>query len=224
MLTKIAEIGYRAVEPFDPTSEPQAFRDLIDELGLTVAATHAPVLGDKRGEVLDALGVIGTDTVIVPSTDPARWTTREEVAALAGEFGALAAEAADRGVRVGYHNHHFELASRIDGRPALEVFADALPARVILEVDTYWAAVGGVDVPDLLRRLGDRVRYLHVKDGPATLGDPQTAVGAGTLPVREILAANPAVEWHVVELDDCATDMLTAVAESYAWLHENAPA
>jgi hypothetical protein len=36
--------------------------------------------------------------------------------------------------------------------------------------------------------------------------------------VAEILAASPSVEWNVVELDDCATDMMTAVADSLTWL------
>jgi hypothetical protein len=38
------------------------------------------------------------------------------------------------------------------------------------------------------------------------------------MPVAEILAACPSAEWHVVELDSCATDMLTAVGDSLAWL------
>ncbi len=88
----------------------------------------------------------------------------------------------------------------------------------MLEVDTYWAAVAGQDVPALLGRLGDRVRYLHVKDGPVTKDDPMTAVGEGRMPVAAVLAACPSAEWHVVELDRCATDMLTAVRDSLTWL------
>ena len=45
-----------------------------------------------------------------------------------------------------------------------------------------------------------------------------TAVGAGKMPVAEILAASPSVEWKVVELDACATDMMEAVADSISWL------
>ena len=89
---------------------------------------------------------------------------------------------------------------------------------MLLELDTYWAAVGGQDVPALLGRLGQRVRYLHVKDGPVTRDDPMTAVGAGRMPVAEILAAAPPGAWRVVELDRCATDMMTAVGDSLAWL------
>ena len=60
------------------------------------------------------------------------------------------------------------------------MLADQLDDAVLLEVDTYWAAVGGQDVPALLGRLGDRVRYLHVKDGPVVDRDDfMTAVGAG---------------------------------------------
>jgi sugar phosphate isomerase/epimerase len=77
--------------------------------------------------------------------------------------------------------------------------------------------VGGQDVVALLGRLGDRVRYLHVKDGPITRDDPMTAVGSGRMPVADILAVSQA-EWHIVELDRCATDMLTAVGDSLAWL------
>jgi sugar phosphate isomerase/epimerase len=130
----------------------------------------------------------------------------------------MAARLADEGLGLGYHNHVHELALLPGGTPALEALAAGLDPSVLLEVDTYWAAVGGQDVPALLGRLGERVRYLHVKDGPVTKDDPMTAVGAGRMPVAEILAAAPAAAWRVVELDRCATDLMTAVADSLTWL------
>ncbi len=51
-----------------------------------------------------------------------------------------------------------------------------------------------------------------------TRQDPNTAVGAGKMPVADILAAQPAVEWNVVEFDACATDVMEAVADSLTWL------
>ncbi len=218
VLTKLAEIGYGAIEPYSPTTDPAGFRAIADELGLKVSSTHAPVLGEKRDEVLDAMATIGTDTVIVPATAPERWTDREGVEGVAAELNETAKHVAARGMRIGYHNHWWELENVVDGRPALEVFADALDPELILEVDIYWAAVGGVDVPDLLTRLGERVHLLHVKDGPATKGDPMTAVGGGVVPIKASLAAGKSVEWHVVELDECATDMVQALADSYAFL------
>jgi sugar phosphate isomerase/epimerase len=146
------------------------------------------------------------------------WTDRDGVHQYARDLSDLGKRLADRGLRLGYHNHQFEFED-IGGRPALEVFADALAPEVVLEVDVYWAAVGGQNVPDLLTRLGDRVRFLHVKDGPAAdTVAPMTAVGSGTLPIADILAASPSAQWHIVELDACATDLFEAVVGSLDWL------
>lgn len=218
VLQRIAKAGYGAVEAFSVLTDPDGLRADLDAAGLAVCSVHANPVGEQAADVLAAARTLGADTIIVPHLPPARYADRASVAAVASELNETAARAADAGFRFGYHNHDFELSSLIDGTPALEVLAAVLADSVLLEVDTYWAAVGGQDVPALLRRLGDRVSYLHVKDGPITRDDPMTAVGSGRMPVAEILAAAPAAQWHVVELDRCATDMLTAVEDSLAWL------
>jgi sugar phosphate isomerase/epimerase len=221
VLQRIAGFGYGAVEPYDVRTDPDQLRADLDAADLAVCAVHAKVLGEDSGALLRGAETVGAQTVIVPWAEPAIFATAEGVSQLARDLNETAAKAAGHGLRLGYHNHDFELSSHIAGRPALEVLADALDPAIILEVDTYWAAVGGQDVPALLGRLGDRVRYLHVKDGPVTKEDPMTSVGSGRMPVAEILAACPSAEWHVVELDSCATDMLTAVGDSLAWLADH---
>ena len=223
VLRRVADFGYGAVEPYDVLTDPEQLRADLDEAGLAVCSVHSNILGDDGEVLLRGVVAVGGDTVIVPWAEPERFADADAVAELAAELNQAAAKTADQGLRLGYHNHDFELSSLVGGRPALEVLADALDPAVILEVDTYWAAVGGQDVPALLRRLGDRVRYLHVKDGPIGTreGDVMVAVGSGRMPVADILAACPSAEWHVVELDRCATDMLTAVGDSLAWLAEH---
>ncbi len=218
VLRRIAAAGYGAVEAFNVVADPAGLRADLDAAGLPVCAVHANPAGEQAAAVFAATRTLGADTIIVPHLPPARFADAAGVAAVATELNQTAGRAADAGFRLGYHNHDFELSSTVGGRPALEVLADALDDGVLLEVDTYWAAVGGQDVPALLGRLGGRVRYLHVKDGPISKQEPMTAVGAGRMPVAEILAAAPAAEWHVVELDRCATDMLTAVEQSLDWL------
>jgi sugar phosphate isomerase/epimerase len=221
VLQAIRSFGYGAVEPYDVRTDPEALRADLDEAGLAVCSVHARALGADAEVLLDGARRVGADTVIVPAVPAERFAGRDAVTALARELNEAAARAADAGLRFGYHNHDFEF-TQVDGRAGLEVLADALDPGVLLEVDTYWAAVGLQDpgaVPALLARLGDRVRYLHVKDGPAIARDDfMTAVGTGRMPVADILAAAPAAEWHVVELDRCATDMLTAVQMSIGWL------
>jgi sugar phosphate isomerase/epimerase len=222
ILRRVAEFGYGAVEPYDVRTDPEQLRADLDEAGLAVCSVHSNILGEDGDALLRGVRTVGGGTVIVPIVPPERFADADAIAGLAKDLNEAAIKAADHGLRLGYHNHDFELSSIVGGRPGLEVLADALDPAVILEVDTYWAAVGGQDVPALLGRLGDRVRYLHVKDGPiGTRADVMTAVGSGRMPVADILASCPSAEWHVVELDRCATDMLTAVGDSLAWLAEH---
>jgi sugar phosphate isomerase/epimerase len=219
LLRQVAAMGYGAVEPFGILDDPAGLRADLDAAGLLACSVHASPTGPDAEAVVRAARTLGADTVIIPYLPPARFADADSVRALARELNELGAWTASRGLSLGYHNHDFELSSLVGGVPALEVLADHLDDAVLLEVDTYWAAVGGQDVPALLRRLGDRVRYLHVKDGPVVDRDDfMTALGTGRMPVAEILTASPSVRWHVVELDRCATDMMTAVRDSLAWL------
>jgi sugar phosphate isomerase/epimerase len=216
VLAQVAGFGYRVVETFNVLNDPEGLHEDLTAVGLSVGSAHAHP-GAEPDATAAALRTLGTDVIIVPYLPPDRYSSAETVAEVAAELNTLAAWAAGEGLSLGYHNHDFELSSLIGGRTALEVLTDQLDASVFLEVDTYWAAVGGQDVPELLGRLGDRVKYLHVKDGPITKDDPMTAVGSGRMPVAEILAASPSTG-HIVELDRCATDMLTAVGDSLNWL------
>jgi sugar phosphate isomerase/epimerase len=47
------------------------------------------------------------------------------------------------------------------------------------------------------------------------------AVGQGVMNFPALFAAAHQPEWVVVELDRCATDMVTAVQESYNYLTDN---
>jgi sugar phosphate isomerase/epimerase len=219
VLAQVAALGYGAVEPFNILSDPHGLRADLDTAGLFACSVHAAPTGEQAEDMVRAARTLGANTIIVPYLPPPRFADADGVRAVARELNDAAAWLAGQGLRVGYHNHDFELSSLVGGVPALEVLADQLDDAVLLEVDTYWAAVGGQDVAALLRRLGDRVRYLHVKDGPVVNRDDfMTAVGAGRMPVAEILAASPSAGWHVVELDRCATDMMTAVEDSLTWL------
>jgi sugar phosphate isomerase/epimerase len=217
-LARLAEIGFRRVEPFDLLTFRAALRDGLHGHGLAAPTTHVDLLGGDLDEVFDAATELGIGTLIQPWVEPARWQGEADVRALADELNAIVGPAAARGLRIGYHNHHFELVATIAGRHALEAFAEMLDPAVVLEVDTYWAYAGGADVPALLGRLGDRVAALHVKDGDGSLDTTkQVAAGAGTLPIREIVAAAPGA-LRVIELDDTAGDMFEAIRDSRAFL------
>jgi len=218
-LARLARIGFERVEGFDLVGLQDRYADALPESGLAMPSAHVTLLGADLDPVFAAAHRLGVTTVIDPWVDPGRWGRRGDVEAIAAELSAIAARAEDAGLRIGYHNHWFELENRFDGMTALEVLADALDPRVVLEVDTFWAEVGGEPAPALLRRLGERVQLLHVKDGPRVRDtSTQTAVGSGSLPIADILAAAPHAA-QVIELDAYgAGDVFDALADSWRFM------
>ncbi|BDZ51706.1 xylose isomerase [Frondihabitans sucicola] len=223
-LARLAALGFTKVEPWGFVERVDEYAELLPASGLSAPSAHAGLVAAAAKDELDPIFAaakrLGVSTIIDPHIDETRWITREDVESIARDLGSVADRAAEHDLSVGYHNHAFELENLIDGVPALEILAGALPAGVVLEVDTYWAEVGGVDAPELLARLGDRVQFLHVKDGPKTKNDKeQVAVGRGVLPIRDILRAAPQA-LPVIELDDHEGDIFTALEESLAFLEK----
>jgi sugar phosphate isomerase/epimerase len=220
VLERVASIGYAGVEPAGYGDlSPGDFTMLVNDLGMRVSSTHVQgrVDGDDLDRLADEAASIGAPYMILPFLPPEKFTEAESVQRLAARLSAAVDAAESRGMKFGYHNHYWEFAE-IDGRPAFDLFVEALDPRAVLEVDIYWAQTGGADPAALVKGLGPRVPLLHVKDGPCTREDAMVAVGDGKVDTPGVLGANDAVEWHVVELDKCDTDMWEAVEKSYGYL------
>lgn len=189
-LRRLAGYGFTHVEPYDILSDTEGLNRALDTAGLQAETAHAKITELDRDLVLDAAERLGIGTVIVPFVPPASIADRDGVLRLADAVNAVVPVAADRGIRLGYHNHDFEFAQTIDGVTAYDVLVDALDPAVVLELDTYWAATGGADVAALLGRLGDRVRFLHVKEdgtNPFDVAELVGLAGALELPVVEVV-------------------------------------
>lgn len=206
----VAALGFTAVEPFGLADAATVLRPLLTGAGLAAPTAHGTLIASDEAadETLAGAVLLGTEAVFDPFVPDDRWTSRDDIAATAARLNDVAHRAADRGVSVGYHNHWWELERRVDGASALEVFADLLDDGVLLEVDAYWAAVGGEDPVALVRRLGDRVVALHVKDGPLSREPKdQLPAGHGAMPIAELVAAAPDARL-VLEFDDYAGDLI----------------
>jgi sugar phosphate isomerase/epimerase len=159
-LKRLADIGFTAVEPFDPMTDPAGFRALADDLGLTVSGAHAMAMLHEPdpAPVFEAVATLGTDLAILPAGIPEEsFTSLDGLKHAADLLNTLAARAAESGLRLGYHNHWWEFEPVLDGRHALEILVDLAAPEVVFEIDTYWATVGGADAAAVLERLGDRV-------------------------------------------------------------------
>ena len=224
VLALTAEIGFAGVETAGLHGMAAGeVRKVLDDLGLQVCSAHIPLPdGAQADAALDEVGQLGA-TAIFPSLHEEWFASEDAVSRAADRFAAASQNATAAGIELGYHNHWWELSQQIGGRSAYEVFIEALGERsvpVLLEIDLYWAKVGGADPARLIAERGAAVRTLHVKDGPGTVEDPMTPLGTGSVDLPAALRANEAVRWHIVELDRCATDMVQAVRDSYRYLVE----
>ena len=220
VLKTVAEIGYKGVEMaglHDMT--PPEVRKVLDDLGLVASSAHEKLPTTQNvNEIVDRAGTLGHDMVVCGKS-PADFESLDAIKAAAEEFQSAAALLKPHKIRLSYHNHWWEF-NMIASRLGYEIFLDNAP-EVFSQLDVYWASnFGAVDVPAVIKKHRDRLPTLHIKDGPLVKDEPHMAVGAGKMDIPAcIAAADPDVlEWLIVELDHCATDMMTAVRESCAYL------
>ncbi len=218
-IRRVAEIGFTQVEPYNFVARAAELESALKDNGLTAPSGHAPLLSADQDEIFQTARRLGMGTVIDPFHSAANWQSAEDVEATAAALNAAAKKGAGYGIRVGYHNHQWELESIINGRTALEYLAEHLDPEVVLEVDTYWVAVGGQDPVDILTRLGDRVKFIHIKDGPLTTDTKaQLPAGEGKVAVLDVIAAAKSLEVGVVEFDDYSGDIFDGITRSLAFL------
>lgn len=219
-LRRVAALGYAGVETAGQYgASPAQARRLLDDLGLAVCGAHLPLpLGPERNRVIETAQALGARRLVCGWLPPERFATLDGVRAVCDEINTASQAAQAHGLTLGYHNHWFEHDHVLDGRPPHAWLAEWLAPEVFFEVDVYWVRTAGGDPAAVVRDLGARAPLLHYKDGPAVPDAPMTAVGAGALDFAAIAAASAAAEWLVVELDQCAGDVFTAVADSYRYL------
>jgi sugar phosphate isomerase/epimerase len=95
-------------------------------------------------------------------------------------------------------------------------------------VDLSHAAVAHSDPVEMARRLGDRLRHIHLTDGTGSAKDEHLVPGRGTQPAAELLGhlADQGFEGHIVlEINTrkaSSSEQRSAdLAESLAFVHEH---
>lgn len=236
-LGKVAAVGYTAVETIgDHGLTADTLRGLLDQHQLQVIATHLPLdrLRDELPAVIAFNKAIGNATLVAPYI-PALVEERdrsgyESVGRLLGEIGR---RCRDAGMRLLYHNHHWELRP-IDGQLGLEWLLQAAGADSLdLELDLAWIAAAGLEPGRLLQQYAGRCPRVHVKDLARSGERPEDAVmdgvvmadvGQGTLDWPALLPAahKAGVEWYIVEHDN-PRDPVASVGRSLEYLRQQLP-
>lgn len=163
-LEKVAALGYHYAEFagfFGYSAE--AVRDKLLECGMEVSSTHTgmqELADDVIGETIRYHKTLGNRLIVLPWAD---LDNQQKLDDFVVQTEKVQARLADEGIRLGYHNHAHEFKPNADGSCIWEQLEER--TRLDLEIDTYWAFVGGRDPLEMMERLKKRVRIIHIKDG-----------------------------------------------------------
>lgn len=219
VLKKVAKIGYVGVEFAGLHGhDPKEIKKLVDLLGLKVSSSHCAMpTPENVQEIVDTESILG-NTRIISGFGPNDMATDDDRKRSAEKFCIAADVLKPYGMTFGFHNHWWEFFKAGD-KYNYDVLMEMAP-NVFSELDVYWTAYGKADPVEIVEKYKARIPLLHIKDGPLEEGKPHTAVGNGALYMGDIInATDPTVlQWLIVELDECATDMLKAVEQSYNYM------
>lgn len=215
----IAAVGYPGIQlrsnVLSEYPDPHALKDMLEKHNLTFVAlssgdasldpaqerkmlqthaAHAQYLHEAGGKYLQIVGTFTQKTYT--ASDYKREGT------LLTEIGK---RAADYGIQTGFHNHMGSIGQTPEQVDAILDAAD--PRYVKLELDTAHYAQGGGDSAAAIRKYGDRLLFLHLKDVQTASthdGFQFVELGQGRVNFVEIFDALRSVHfrgWGVVELD-----------------------
>lgn len=219
----VADMGYVGVEPIGMKLIPHSDQNPVyKKHNLKVLSFHcsnADLLGEGISNLIQDAKTYGAKYIIT-GVPPRKedFLEADKIVALALAYNRAGGIAAKHGLKVGFHNHDWEMAV-VNGKPAIEIFLENINDNVIVELDTYWAKVGGACPVTLIQKYAKQIPLIHIKDGPVTKGEPMLPFGRGKLDIAEIVNAAKEVEAIIVELDDVkVTTHMQAVAESYTYM------
>ncbi len=230
-LDKVKEMGYDGVEfaGFGDNSM-ETVKAWCEELGLNPISAHVCLeefTCDGMDETAKKYADLGCKYVAIPYLEEKKrpGTDRfEETMRIMEEIGQVCKK---YGMQLLYHNHDFEFKTNIDGKHAIDVMYDKVPAEYLAsELDTCWVNIGGENPAEYVRKYTGRAPVVHLKDFYMTGTLPKhlyaligideeesekeeatfefRPVGSGMQDMPAILAAarDAGSEWVVVEQDD----------------------
>ena len=232
-LRKVKAMGYDGVEFAGLFGRSAAeIKAMLEEIGLEAVSAHVPYYDavDDPEAVFSVYKEIGCKYVAVPYLTEERRPGTEGYPETVEGIRKMGEAAKKLGLVLLYHNHDFEFTSKIDGKYALDVLYETIPADLLqTEIDTCWVNVGGEDPADYVVKYTGRAPVVHLKDfyksgeGKGKLyeligieDDGEAAestfefrpVGYGMQDFPKILAAceTAGAQWVVVEQDNPSMD------------------
>ena len=232
VLRALEQIGYREAElNMDNLDKvfPALKQTSLKPISLHLDSTLFVSGQAKIPAALDAAKTREVEYVVCPYVAPADRGGADMMKKL-GETLSKAGEMSQKlGMRLCYHNHAFDFAPSGNGTLLDVLLQAADPKLVSLELDIMWAQVAGLEPVAVLKKYGNRVALLHLKnvaEGTEKRYDetvPKAAfreVGNAVIDIPAVLsaAAQAGVKHYFVEQDQVPADPVDSLRQSYQYL------
>jgi len=225
VLAKTVEFGFTEIEtgraPGNASTEE--FLAFCKEIGLKLVAGGLSMNEDpdairKRLDELSALGVKYAVNYWPWLTEkPFMLEACKQSAPILNMTGEICRE---YGITFCWHNHDNEFFEMEEGTPFDYLMENTDSDLVKCELDVFWAAKGGADPLEYLKKYAGRYPILHLKD--MTADDERTfeCVGQGIIDFPAILAESKkqGIKHFMVEFDN-VVDGMACLESSGKYLH-----
>jgi sugar phosphate isomerase/epimerase len=226
LLREIRAIGYQQVETYwNIYSHPaKELRHMIIDAALDVPSGHFDYAGlEGKFEYARELGV---KYIVCPMLPKNMQNSLEGFQKAADQFNRWGEKARSLEMRFAFHNHNYEFQRFGETTGFKTLIERTDPKLVCFEMDCYWITQAGQDPVALMKKLGPRIRMLHLKDRKPGFPPSQrlnnaaehfTEVGNGTIDWKKIFdtARETNIEYKFVEQDKCDRSPVESLRISY---------
>lgn len=210
-IEKISNIGYEGIEissiPFN-ISYKKVF-DISKKYNLQISS----LFSDFSHTTLNELEQLNCNVLISSKTQD-YFTSVERIKRTCDEFNENYKQLKKHGILFGVHNHWWEF-EEINEVPIFNYLINYLNPEIFFELDVYWAKVAGCDICKVIQN-NCQIKFLHIKDGSLIKTDSMVAIGKGKIDYTKILKFD--MEWKIVELDSCSTNIFNAIEDSFNFI------
>jgi sugar phosphate isomerase/epimerase len=226
-IDRLKGFGYQAVELIHSEAvSDHEIAKICAAAGVAVAAAHIPgeVILERPESVAEKLNIVGAKIGVYAFPRGVDFGSRSEVERLADGLEQGAAFLQREGLTLAYHNHAMEFA-RLGKDLVYDVIRSRAPG-LSFELDAYWVQYAGMSPERWVRKLGDKVVSLHLKDFAVASkhgGAPIMAeVGQGNLDFRTLIAdaERGGCKWFIVEQDVTPGDPFDSLEVSFRYVRD----
>ena len=249
VFTELAAMGIKNIELFDPATL-NTYVPIIKDLGMTALSTHflpgyisgkwdtvkktamAPPSDYHFGNIVEDCVSNGVNYLGIAIMMPEERQSLDDYKRFAELTNQHAEISKKAGVQLYYHNHSFEFEPTDGVIPFDEMLKVFDPDLVKIELDVFWATIAHNDPLSWIKKLGDRLLFLHMKDLKAntpldySVFDVDNAafleIGDGIIDFKKVMEAckETGVQYAFLDQDHTAMDKMESIKKSLEYIKQ----